>query len=123
MGALFLVRSADPDAADSAMARARVQFGRHGLAGLAERAFPGWRLLHAPHILGGPESLLEAGEDFVAVAGTLTWDDMMGRPALEALLRTVSLPEPDWSRLGGQFAALFRRQGRAFLLTDHFAMF
>jgi asparagine synthase (glutamine-hydrolysing) len=123
MGALFLVRSGNPDAADSAIAGARAQFGRHGFTGFVEKAFPGWRLLHAPHIIGGPESLLEEGDDLVAVAGTLTYNDRMGRPALEALRRTVSLPEPDWSRLGGQFAAVVRRQGRAFLLTDHFAMF
>jgi hypothetical protein len=123
MGALFLVRSGNPDAADAAIIGARAQFARHGLADMAEKAMAGWRLLHAPHILGGPESLLEEGDNLVAVAGTLTWDDLMGRPALEALLRDVTLPEPDWSRLGGQFVALVRRQGRAFLLTDHFAMF
>jgi len=123
MAALFLVRTHDPDAAEAAIAGARAQFARHGLSGLAEKALPGWRLLHAPHILGGPESLLQDGDDLVAVAGTLTWDDLMGRPALEALLRGISLPDPDWSRLGGQFVALIRRQGRTFLLTDHFAMF
>jgi asparagine synthetase B (glutamine-hydrolysing) len=123
MAALFLVRTADPDAAGAAIASARAQFERHGFTGLAEKALPGWRLLHAPHILGGPDSLLEDGDDLVAVAGTLTWDDLMGRPALEALLRDLSLPDPDWSRLGGQFAALVRRGGRSFLLTDHFAMF
>jgi asparagine synthase (glutamine-hydrolysing) len=123
MGALFLVRSGNPEAADVAIAGARAQFARHGLPAPAERALPGWRLLHASHILGGPESLLEDGDDLVAVAGTLTWDEEMGRPALEGLLRTAALPEPDWSRLGGQFVALVRRQGRIFLLTDHFAMF
>lgn len=123
MAALFLVRTADPDAAGSAIAGARAQFALHGFTGLAEKALPGWRLLHAPHILGGPDSLLEAGDDLVAVAGTLTWDDLMGRPALEALLRDISLPDPDWSRLGGQFVAVVRREGRSFLLTDHFAMF
>jgi asparagine synthase (glutamine-hydrolysing) len=123
MAALFLVRTHDPEAAQAAIAGARSQFALHGFSGLSEKTLPGWRLLHAPHIIGGPESLLEDGDDLVAVAGTLTWDDLMGRPALEALLRSVSLPEPDWSRLGGQFVALVRRQGRTFLLTDHFAMF
>ena len=123
MAALFLVRNRDPDTAQAAIDGARAQFGRHGFTGLAERSLPGWRLLHAPHIIGGPESLLEQGDDLVAVAGTLTFDDLMGRPALEALLRTVPLPEPDWSRLGGQFVALVRRQGRCFLLGDHFGMF
>ncbi|HYE28221.1 MAG TPA: hypothetical protein VEA61_08300 [Allosphingosinicella sp.] len=123
MGALFLVRSGNSKAADAAIAGARAQFARHGFPAPSERTLPGWRLLHAPHIIGGPESLLENGDDLVAVAGTLTYDDRMGRPALAALLRTATLPVPDWSRLGGQFVALVRRQGRAFLLTDHFAMF
>ena len=123
MAALFLVRTRDPDSAQAAIDGARTQFQRHGFSGIAERSLPGWRLLHAPHIIGGPESLLEQGDDLVAVAGTLTFDDLMGRPALEALLGALSLPEPDWSRLGGQFVALVRRQGRCFLLTDHFAMF
>ncbi|HYG49023.1 MAG TPA: asparagine synthase C-terminal domain-containing protein [Allosphingosinicella sp.] len=123
MAALFLVSTSDPDYAQATIDGAREQFRRHGLSGLVERALPGWRLLHAPHIIGGPVSLFEDGDDMVAVAGTLTWDDLMGRPALEALLRAVSLPEPDWSRLGGQFVALVRRHGRCFLLTDHFAMF
>jgi asparagine synthetase B (glutamine-hydrolysing) len=123
MAALFLVRTSDPDSAGAAIAAARAQFERHGFTGLAEKALPGWRLLHAPHILGGPESLLDRGDDLVAVAGTLIWDDLMGRPALEALLRSVSFPDPDWSRLGGQFVALVRRGGRSFLLSDHFAMF
>src|SRR5687767_14153772 len=123
MAALFLVRNRDPDSAQAAIDGARAQFQRHGFSGLTERSLPGWRLLHAPHVIGGPESLFEDGDDMVAVAGTLTWDDLMGRPALEALLRDSSLPEPDWSRLGGQFVALIRRQGRCFLLTDHFAMF
>jgi asparagine synthase (glutamine-hydrolysing) len=123
MAGLFLVRTADPARAEAAMAGARAQFARHGFSGCVERSLPGWRFLHAPHILGGPQSLFEAGDDLVAVAGTLTFDDEMGSPALEALLREVTLPEPDWSRLGGQFVALIRRQGRTFLLTDHFAMF
>lgn len=123
MAALFLVRTDDTDAAQAAIDGARAQFARHGFPAAAERALPGWRLLHSPHIIGGPESLFEEGDDLVAVAGTLTWDDLMGRPALEALLRGAALPDPDWSRLGGQFVALVRRQGRCFLLTDHFAMF
>ncbi|HEX8224559.1 MAG TPA: hypothetical protein VF605_12145 [Allosphingosinicella sp.] len=123
MAALFLVRNAHPETADSAIAAARTQFALHGFAGPAEKALPGWRLLHAPHIIGGPDSLLEDGDDLVAVAGTLTWDGLMGRPALAALLRDIPLPDPDWSRLGGQFVALVRRAGRSFLLTDHFATF
>jgi asparagine synthase (glutamine-hydrolysing) len=123
MAALFLVSTRDLGQAQAAIDSARTQLRRHGFSDPAEKSLPGWRLLYAPHIAGGPESLLEQGDDLVAVAGTLTWDDLMGRPALEALLAAAALPGPDWSRLGGQFAALVRKDGRSFLLVDHFAMF
>ena len=123
MAGLFLVSARDPEFADGAIAAARGQFARHGFAGLAEHGIPGWRLLHAPHILGGPESLFVDGDDLVAVAGTLVYDGLMGRPALEKLLGSIALPAPDWSRLEGQFILLVRKSGRTFLLTDYFAAF
>jgi asparagine synthase (glutamine-hydrolysing) len=123
MAGLFLVQSSDMQAADSALAAARAQFERHGFTRLETLDFPGWRLLHAPHVIGGPDNLLVDGEDFAAVAGTLTYDGKLGRPALEALLATASLPRPDWSRLGGQFVLIVRRSGRAFLIGDYFGTF
>lgn len=123
MAGLFLVHDRDPALADAALAAARTQFARHGLAEPAELGFPGWRVLHAPPILGGPETLLADGEDFVAVAGTPVCDGRIGRPALAALLRDMELPKPDRDRLGGQFVALVRRGGRAFLVGDAFAVF
>src|ERR1043165_10009516 len=115
MAGLFIARTGDPG-----FAEARAQFARHVFAGLSEHEFPGWRLLHAPHRQSGPESLLAEGDDLVAVAGTLTGDGLMGRPALRALRDMAELPEPDWSRLGGPFAALARRRGRHFLLPPLF---
>src|SRR6185503_18536876 len=109
MAGLFLVQTRDRAFADGALAEARAQFARHGFAEPATLSIPGWRLLHVPYIEGGPETLLTDGEDFVAVAGTLTCDGRMGRPALEALL---TMDAPDWSRLGGQFVALVHRAGR-----------
>ena len=123
MGAFFLIRTDDPTFAAPALAAARAQFERHGFSNLEERAFPGWRLIHAPFIIGGPETAVERGEDFAVVAGTLTWDDNMGRAALEALLDEIDPLRPDWSKLGGQFAAIVRKGGRAFLITDYFAAF
>lgn len=123
MSGLFLVSDRDPEFADSALAAARAQFALHGFSGCVERRLPGWRLLHAPYILGGPDTLLIDGDDMVAVAGTLTYDGLMGRPALEALLGSATLPAPDWDRLGGHFVALVRRAGRSFVLTDYFAAF
>ncbi len=123
MAGLFLAQTKDGAFADAALAAARTQFARHGFSGCVERELPGWRMLHAPHIIGGPENMLVDGDDLVAVAGTLTFDGRMGRPALEALLRSAILPEPDWSRIGGQFVALVHKAGRTFLLTDYFAAF
>jgi asparagine synthase (glutamine-hydrolysing) len=118
----FLASIRDPAFSDRAMAVARAQFPLHGFSGLTEVERPGWRLLHAPHIIGGPESLLVSGDDVVAIAGTLVCDGRMGRPALEALL-SLDWPKPDWSRIGGHFAALIHKSGRTFLLTDFFAAF
>ena len=123
MAGLFLVHDRDPGFADAAMAEARAQFARHGFPTGSEHRLPGWRLLHAPHIIGGPETLLAEGDDLAAVAGTLAFDGLTGSAALRALLREAELPSPDWSRLRGQFAALVRRGGRSFLLTDYFAAF
>ena len=123
MAGLFLVRARDPDFAQAALDGAREQFSRHGFSRLVERQLPGWHLIHAPHIIGGPDSLLIEGDDLVAVAGTFTCDGMMGRPALQALLDMRCLDEPDWSRLGGQFVALVHKHGRTTLFTDYFAAF
>lgn len=123
MGALFLVHARDPDFADTALAAARRQFARHGFAAPAETRLGDWRLLHAAPILGGPEHLFERGDDLVAVAGTLLCDGKLGTGALEALLDGFQPGAPDWSRIGGQFAALVRKGGRTFLLTDFFAAF
>jgi len=118
MAGLFLARTGDPG-----FAQARAQFARHGFAGCTEHEFPGWRLLHAPHRQGGPESLFVEGDDLVAIAGTLTCDGLMGRLALLALRDMADLAAPDWSRLGGHFAAFVRRGGRNFLFTDYFGAF
>jgi asparagine synthase (glutamine-hydrolysing) len=123
MAGLFLVHEGDASFADAAMAEARAQFARHGFPLGSEHRLSGWRLLHAPHIIGGPDTLLVEGQDLAAVAGTLTFADLTGRAALQALLREAGLPSPDWSRIGGQFAALVHRRGRTFLLTDYFAAF
>jgi asparagine synthase (glutamine-hydrolysing) len=123
MAGLFLVRAGDPDFAKAALGGAREQFSLHGFSNLTERQLPGWHLLHAPHIIGGPESLLIEGDDLVAVAGTFTCDGMMGRKALQALLDMRSLDEPGWSRIGGQFVALVHKGGRTTLFTDYFAAF
>ena len=123
MAGLFLVQTRDAGFAEAALTEARAQFARHGFSHCTEHALPGWQLLHAPYILGGPDTLLVQGEDLVAVAGTLTCDGKMGREALGALLGMAELPSPDWSRLGGQFVALVRRAGRTFLFTDWFAAF
>jgi len=99
VGALFLVRTDDPGFAEPALAAARAQFALHGFSGCTERDLPGWRLIHAPQLIGGPESLVEQGDDLAAVAGTLSFDGAFGRPALEGLLASLDPERPDWSRL------------------------
>lgn len=122
MAGLFLVSDRDAEFAGAAMVGARAQFGLHGFAGINEAKLPGWRLLHAPHILGGPESRLTRGDDLVLVAGTIAVDGRMGSAALEALL-TLDFPHIDWGRLAGQFVALVRKRGHTFLFTDYFGAF
>lgn len=118
MGALFVTRDGD-----AAIASARASFTHQGFTRFDELAIPGWRALHMPYVVGGPELLLRDGDDFVAVAGTLVADGRTSRPALEALLRMMDRASPDWSRIGGQFTALVHRRGRTFLLCDWFAYF
>lgn len=123
MAGLFLVRASEPASADLALAAARAQFARSGFYGLSDLELPGWRGFHAPYILGGSDCLYREGEDFIAVAGTLAFDGLMGRPALAAMLAELNPIAPDWSRIAGQFVALVHRGGRSFLLTDWFAAF
>lgn len=120
MAGLFLVQTRDPAFADAAMAGARAQFARHGAGAASEREIPGWRVLHAPCEKGGPETFFAEGDDFAALAGTLTCDGRMGAAALEALL---AMDAPDWSRIGGQFVALVHRNGHTRLFTDYFGAF
>ena len=121
MAGLFLIR--DDAAAPAALADARAQFARHGFPGGSEHALPGWRLLHFPAIFGGPDSLWGDGDDLVAVAGTLTVDGAMGRPALVALHAMLGTGLPDWRRIGGQFVAVVRAGGVTRALGDFFGAF
>ncbi|HEU0065897.1 MAG TPA: hypothetical protein VFQ57_01515 [Sphingomonas sp.] len=123
MGALFLVSTADPVFACQSETAAREQFALHGMRGLSGHDVPGWRLIHAPAINGGPDSLLIDGDDLVAVAGTIVVDGRYGRPALKALLASDMMPAPDWTRVGGHFVAVVRRGGRTFLLGDCYGVY
>lgn len=124
MAGWFLTREEHPGAADAALAIARAQFARHGFSGLEERRFPGWALLHAPYIVGGPALFAEDDQgNFAVAAGTLAYDGLTGPAALRKLLAEADPPRLDWSRLAGQFALLLHRAGRTFIATDFFAAF
>jgi hypothetical protein len=123
MAGLFLIRTDDAGLAEPALEEARRQFALHGFAEGREVTLPGWRLLHYPHILGGPATWHGDGEDSIHIAGTLAYDGQIGPPALAAFLRDAELPALDWRRIGGQFVALVRKAGRTFLFTDFFAGF
>ena len=121
MAGLFLVPEGGTAAAS--LSAARRAFASHGFSEPREVNLPGWRLLHAGYIHGGPETLLVAGDDVVAVAGTMTVEGLMGRAALERLLRTAEPPALDRSRIGGQFICLLRKRGRTFLFGDGLGAF
>jgi asparagine synthase (glutamine-hydrolysing) len=121
--ALFLVAARDPAFAATAEQAARAQFALHGLGEPSAIDLPGWRLLHAAPIEGGPETLLIDGDDFVAVAGTPVFDGLMGRAALSAMLCADMGANPDWRRAAGHFIAIVRRAGRTFLFGDCFGIF
>lgn len=118
MAAFFLARADDT----RALAAARDQFARHGFPAGGEAEFDGWRLIHRPYRCGGPEMVLEQGDDLAAVAGTFVFDGLMGRPALEALLASDP-PRLDWTRIGGHFAACVRKDGHTFLFADYFSAY
>lgn len=102
MGGLCLVRDQDQVLENQvlenqvletgALDKVRAQFVRHGFPALCETRIPGWQVLHAGYIAGGPDTHFAAGQDFVAVAGTLVCDGEMGRAALQAVLATVQPP-------------------------------
>lgn len=122
MAGLFLVRHDDVRFAEQALAAARREFAAQGFAAPVECALPGWTLLAFPYVIGGPDAWLDAGDVQVAVAGTLAVDGRMGREALTALA-TMDPLALDWTRIAGQFVALVRRGGRAFLFGDYFSAF
>ena len=124
MAGWFLTREEHTGAADPALATARAQFARHGFSGLQEKRFPGWALLHAPYIVGGPQMFAEeANGDFALAAGTLSYDGLTGPAALHRLLAEAKPPHFDWSKLAGQFALLLHRGGQTFVACDFFAAF
>ncbi|MBR0553795.1 hypothetical protein [Stakelama marina] len=124
MAGLFLVNTQDAQHASDALTAARAQFARHGFAGPTALPGRGWDVLAWPYMIGGPETVFTRGADFAAIAGTLTYAGRMGRAALEMLLDEADLPHGlDWSRIGGQFAAVVHKRGRTFVFTDWFAAF
>ena len=121
MAGFFMCRN--DERAPERLAAARVQFVRHGFGAPQPFATPTHSGFHTPYIHGGPDTFLQRGDDFVAVAGTLVVDGKLGRSALEALLDDFQLPFTDWPRLSGHFALLVHRGGKTALLTDFFGAF
>jgi hypothetical protein len=121
MAGLYLTRADDPDRARERIDAATRQYGDHGFGAPTSLALPGWTGLHYGYVQGGPSTFHRSGDDWVAVAGTLTFDGRIGTAALKGLLDSYTGGDPDWSRLGGQFSALIVKDGRAFVLCDWFA--
>ena len=122
MSGLFLARNDGSDFTASALAAAREAFSAQSFPAAVEHVLPGWSLLHFPYIICGPDGLLVRGEEVAAAAGTPVVDGKFGKAALEALLGMDPLAL-DWRRIGGQFVALVRRNGRTFLFGDYFSAF
>lgn len=126
MGGLFLQKEqpdGDGEHGAAGLAQARAQFGRHGFTRFNEIEAGRFRGFHAEPAHGGPDSFLRRGKDFVAVAGTLAYDGLIGAPALARLLDEFRFPFTDWDRLAGEFILLVHRAGESFLITDFFAAF
>ncbi|UZK68599.1 hypothetical protein OKW76_11125 [Sphingomonas sp. S1-29] len=120
MAGLYLTRNAQHGAAATRLDAARTQYARHGFDAPTALAVPGWDILHFDYIVGGPATLHVESDDFIAVAGTLTFDSAIGAPALKALLASFDTT-PDWQRIGGQFTALVHKSGRSVVFGDWFA--
>ncbi len=115
MGGFYLCR--DDERAEARLAGARVQFARHGFSGPVELPVPGWRGFHVPYIHGGPDTLLQRGDDFAAVAGTLVCGGQLGAPGLQALLDAAAVPMVEWADVAGHFGLVLRKGGRTLVST------
>ena len=105
------------------LAAARAQFARHGFAAPVEVRTATHAGFAVPYVLGGPETFLRRGGDFVAVAGTMAYRGRLGAEALAPLLDGFEGPFTDWDAIDGQFALLVHKAGRTWALTDYFAAF
>jgi len=114
MGGFFLMRDGR-GGRQEALRTARDQFMRLGFSALVERHVPGWTILHAPYIIGGPELVAESGDSFAIAAGTLAYNGQMGPAALKEWLAESRLPHFDQSKLAGQFGAVLHQRGRTFI--------
>lgn len=121
MAGFHLVR--DGRQVEARVAAAQARFRSHGFSRFTPIRTPEYVGFHVDYIHGGPETLVQRGDDFIAAAGTLTYKGRIGRPALEALLDSFALPFDAWSDLDGQFALLVQKAGRTSLITDYFAAF
>lgn len=112
------------DEAQQRLATAERQFTAHGFGSLRRVETPTHTALVAGHIHPGPTvTFAQAGDDFIAVAGTLFYDGEASEAALLRLLRDLTLPFNQWERVTGHFALLAAKAGRLFLLNDYFGAF
>ena len=124
MGAWHLVRRTEDGGADAAaIAAARAQFERAGHTKFTPLDHAGHAGFHAAPVNGGPTGFLAQGDDWIAVAGSLTYKGRMGTAALEKLLTDFAFPWTDWNALGGQFALAVCKGGTLYALTDFFGAF
>jgi hypothetical protein len=121
MGAWYVCR--DDARAEGRLAQAREQFVRHGHAAPKTLATRHHKVLFSDRIHPGLPNFLQAGDDFVAIAGTFFYRGEAGEAALKLLLTDYEPPFDRWADVLGHFAALVYKRGRLFAFTDWAASF
>ena len=113
----------DDDGSEARLQAARARFASHGFRDFTPIAAAGHCGFHVGYIHGGPRTIARVGEDWIAVAGTLVYDDAIGEAALTRLLADFRFPFQDWTRISGQFALVVCKNGRAYAIGDYLGSF
>lgn len=123
MGAWFICRNGEPTETMAKLAAAKAQFRAHGLPEPVDFATATHSGFMAQSVNPGFDTFYRAGDDFIAVAGTLFYKGQAGEPALKALLADFTVPFDRWRDCIGQFGLLVRKNGRFYVTTDYFGAF
>lgn len=121
MGAWYICRN--DGRAPARIAQATEQFRRHGHPPPRTITTAHFTGIAAGHIYPSGPTFYQAGDDFIAIAGTLFYRGEGGEAALKLLLADYEPPFKRWNDVLGHFAALVFKRGRLFAFTDWSATF